>query len=277
MKVNKFMSAEKLKELFIFISQGIINTYKSKWGKIIKIFDKVEWFEIDNVEGYFGWLDNEPDTIYLLFEGSDEKKDWWQNFKIWIKLKTNNIKNLFLKNVKEENKNSLIVPYGNIDSDIKVAKGFIEDYFKIRNFIQEKLKGYKKIISGAHSKGHTLTGYSLLDFQFNNPDFPKENLIGITEGGPRMGNKAFCDSFNKRVPYFFRIVNGEDYVTKVPLNIQFYWHFGIKIHIGFYNPICWIPFIRPIGGLYHYPKKYIKNIGKIKIKYLKKILSKINY
>ena len=269
------MKAKKLKDLFVLLSQEMINTYKGKWGKVIEQLDRYEWFVFDNVEGFFGWKDNEPNTIYLLYEGSDEKKDWLQNIKIWIKLKVNNIKNLFLKNEKEQDKNFLISPYGNLESDIRVAKGFIEDYFKVRKFVQEKLKGYEIIKGGAHSKGHTLLGYTFVDFAFNNPDFPKENLIGVTEGGPRMGNKAFADSFNKRVPYFFRIVNGEDWITKIPLNIQFYWHIGIKVHIGLYNPGCWIPFVRMFGSFYHYPLKYLKNIKKLSIKRLAKILQTI--
>ena len=123
----------------------------------------------------------------------------------------------------------------------------------------DKIKRYNILICEGHSKAHTLAAYTLLDRQYNNPDIKPEYNIGITEGGPRMGNKAFADSFDKRVPYFFRIVNGEDYVTKVPLSIQLYWHFGKLIHVGLYNPGCWIPVIRLFGNLYHYPMKYLKN------------------
>ena len=79
------MTVKVFKKLLELMSQEMINTYKGKWGKVVETFDRYEWFEFDNVEGFFGWNDNEPDTIYLLYEGSDEKEDWKQNFKIWRK------------------------------------------------------------------------------------------------------------------------------------------------------------------------------------------------
>ncbi len=51
-------------------------------------------------------------------------------------------------------------------------------------------------------------------------------------GCPRVGNRAFRKSYNKRVFKTLRVENGNDIVTKVPPALWGFRHVGVKIHVG---------------------------------------------
>ena len=51
-------------------------------------------------------------------------------------------------------------------------------------------------------------------------------------GAPRVGNKAFVESYNRRVPRSWRFVNGNDVVSGLPRNWQGYRHVDTRIRLG---------------------------------------------
>lgn len=237
-------------------TQDIINSYKGKWGKYEPVHEAEEHFEKKNVEGFFGIDSNDPETLHIVFRGSDERMDWKMNFKFG--------KTTVTKKEKEDDK--LITPYKNINPKIKIHKGFTKNWKSVREMVFEKIKKgkYKKIIIKGHSAGAATATIGAVDIQYNFFSSDVDKVICIPIASPRVGNRAFSKSYDKRVPNTIRIVNGEDYVTKVPFNIQSYFHIGKLLHIGFHNPFCWIPVVRIFGVFYHYPESYLKNIKKCK-------------
>jgi hypothetical protein len=65
-----------------------------------------------------------------------------------------------------------------------------------------------------------------------------------------VGNRAFAQSYNKRVVKTLRVENGNDIVTKVPFRVMGYCHVGCRYHIGFPR----LPFA--VWPWDHYPKAY---------------------
>lgn len=234
------------------LMQLCINSYNSKWGKVHKVLDVIADYEVDNVQFSMGYKKRDLETLYIIFRGSDEDLDWKQNFKF----KRLPLVQIVTKELEKGN------PYSNVNPDVMVHKGFYEDYIKVRTIIHDYIKkgGFKLIYVTGHSKGGAEATLCAVDVQFN--FFPDEydKVICVTYASPRVGNKAFADSFNKRVPRSLRVVNGEDFICKVPYNALGYWHVDNLMHIGYYNPVCWIPVVRGFGSFYHYPKSYKKNL-----------------
>lgn len=246
----------------IELMQLCINSYETKWGPFEKVLDVVEAHEVDNIEFYLGYKKSIPGRLYIIFRGSDEDLDWKQNFKF----KRLPIVQIITKEMDKEN------PYNKVNPDVMVHSGFYEDYCKVRNIIHEYFKkgGFTEIYVTGHSKGAGGATLCAVDMQFNFFPGVYDKVVCVTFASPRVGNKAFADSFNGRVPRSLRIVNGEDFVCKIPYNILGYWHVDNFVHIGYMNPLCWIPVIRGVGGLYHYPKKYMSNLKKFWIKLKKR-------
>ena len=236
------------KALFQLLIQGCINDYGGEYGEPKKVFDEVERCDVGNVQGYFGYLKSDPDTLYNITRGTDEKFDWRQNFRF----RKPNIEK-WLKNHKNV---QLEIPYANLGSDIRTHLGFTIDHFKRRDKILRKIEEFKKYCGTGHSKGGGQETMNVLDGQAN---FPDKEYISITFASPRVGNEAFQISYDKRVPRTIRVVCREDYITKVPLEIQGYRHVGTKLQLGWENPIFWIPVIRAFGSFFHYPQQY-KNL-----------------
>ena len=213
--------------------QACINTYKGQHGKVKQVFDNPIEFSKGDVSGHYAI---EDDTLYIVYQGSHGRADWIDNFKFWK------------KDVRK------VKPYGNADSDIEVHAGFMEQYKQIRPTIHGlmKIKKIKAVVCTGHSLGGALATLTAVDIQYN---FPDKNITCVTFGSPRVGNKAFAESFNKRVPDSWRYVNGDDIVCKVPMAVLFYYHVDDLIEIGkkkFYKLFFWED---------HEPETgYIKNI-----------------
>jgi len=88
--------------------------------------------------------------------------------------------------------------------------------------------GCTSVLIGDHSLGGALATASAIDIQYKGI-FDSDSIRGYTDGQPRFGNRHFAESFNKRVPNFYRCRNKGDVVPLVPL---FATHIGIEVRTG---------------------------------------------
>ena len=176
------------------------------------------------------------DTLLIAFRGSDSLRDWLGNVRFWKKK----------------------VPYDNNSSSIRVHSGFIDAYKseEVRNFIQGNVeKDVARIRVTGHSLGAAMAVLCAVDMQYN---FPDRDIEVALFGCPRVGNKAFTRSYDKRVFKTLRVENGNDVVTKLPLALLGYRHVGARVAIGA---------ARVAGAISleaHRPKNYLSNLWRVK-------------
>jgi len=137
-----------------------------------------------------------------------------------------------------------IYPYGNTNSNIQVHKGFVKAYHSIRTsilkYIKDNREECKAIFVCGHSLGGALATLCAVDIQYNYPDI---KVKCFPSGNPRVGNKDFAVSYDKRVPDTFRTQLRTDIVPLFPprwiqkLTKGGYVHTGQKISIG---PFDWL-------------------------------------
>ena len=129
-----------------------------------------------------------------------------------------------------------IIPYRDMDSRIRVHRGFIKAYQSVRtsmllyfgNKYSDNLK--IKIVCCGHSLGGAIATLCAVDLQYWWGDL--FDISCVTLGSPRVGNWFFAKSYNKRVPNTTRVVYGHDIVPKLPPFWLFYKHVGKRIHQG---------------------------------------------
>jgi predicted lipase len=172
------------------------------------------------------------DLIIISFRGTDSKTNWKYNFRFCKK----------------------IIPYDNFSSKIRVHSGFLSTYKSVRKKIHEKIpESACKIIITGHSLGAAAAILCAVDLQYN---FRNKDIEVYVYGCPRVGNKYFAKSYNKRVFKTLSFINGNDVVTKLPPAFLGYRHAGIPIHTG---PLRF-PFI--ISFSEHKTQNYFKNLWK---------------
>lgn len=146
--------------------------------------------------------------LYIAFRGSESIKD----FIIDLQTKQS------------------IVPYNNDKTDIRIHCGFLKAYESVRNKILYLIKKeYNNIYITGHSLGGALAVLAMLDIVYNYHDkliFVNKKLYCYTFGSPDIGNKAFCDSTDKRCKIYnvdyVNVVNGNDIITKYPIFRDYY-------------------------------------------------------
>lgn len=168
------------------------------------------------------------DFISIVFRGTDSLINWKNDFR-------------FCKRV---------IPYDNEKTDIRVHAGFLETYRAIRPRIHTLIPpGACRVMVSGHSLGAALAVLCAVDIQYN---FPHKDVEVYLFGCPRVGNRAFARSYNKRVFKTLRVTNGNDIVTKVPPALWGFRHVGIDIHVGAPR----LPFVVSLGA--HRPQRYYK-------------------
>ena len=122
------------------------------------------------------------------------------------------------------------------DNPVRMHRGFVEAYLSVRDdvhrYIRESLQkgGATRYRITGHSLGGAVATLCAVDLQYN---FGQQiTLEAYTFGSPRVGNQAFVDSYNRRVPDTWRVVNGWDAVVGVPAPWQGYWHVDKDIKLA---------------------------------------------
>ncbi len=214
--------------------QACINEYSGEYGEQKKVFDRVEPFKIEHVEGHFGELNRMPNTLFIVFRGSDGAGDWIDNFKFW--------KSRFPKKKQMWN------------NKIKLHSGFLEQYLEVKEIIRDKAYDYKEIIVTGHSLGGPLATICCLDLWY----FYNKLLVCFPFASPRVGNRIFANIFNKAIPRCYRYVNKGDTVCSLPTSFMGFKHVATKIKIGKWK---WYHFFSKFVTSRkhsHYPSEYMK-------------------
>ena len=185
---------------------------KHKYGNALEYIDCPQ----TDTQGYLRTVkDLDGDIIIVAFRGSQQLKDWLTDF------------NAF----------NVVYPYENDESKIKVHKGFINAYKSVRAQVHKFIKKHekiKKIFVCGHSLGGALATLCAIDIQYN---FNPISIECYPSGNPKVGNKAFVKSYNKRVPNTIRTYMRTDLVPNMPpswLQVMYdkYYHAGKKNAIG---------------------------------------------
>jgi len=187
----------------------------------------------DRVTGVQCFIRRRGDTLTVAFRGSDSKKDWQTNltFGLWK------------------------VPWETI-SGSRVHRGFAEAYrmpqirLRILSLI---VPSVHRVVVCGHSLGAALAVLCAADVKKN---FSAVSVEAYLFGCPRVGNRAFCEDYNRAVPHTLRVENGNDIVTKLPLRIMGYRHVGQVLRIGRKR----LPVIVSVND--HRPENYINEMKK---------------
>ena len=175
------------------------------------------------------------DTLVIAFRGSEETgiADWITDLKF--------VQQVFPY---QESKNK----------KVKVHYGFIQAYKSVRQAVLDyaRQSPHRRIVCTGHSLGGALATLAALDVQYNLPD---REIACYTFGSPKVGNDAFAESYNRRVPDTFRFVNEADAIPQTPPGN--YRHVGKEERIGQAGP-------RKRGltdrVAAHLPNTYIENL-----------------
>ena len=185
-----------------------------------------KFFDIKHTDTQVALLED-PDTQcgYVIFRGSDADRDWWTNldFAVWSGV---------TDAVLEDRHLDYPDIYGTSDSGVKMHSGFTNAYLAVRSDIHTVVGQSNKThwIMTGHSLGGALAKLCAVDLQFNFS--PGISVEAYMFGAPRVGNKAFVESYNRRVPRSWRFVNGNDVVSGLPRNWQGYRHVDTRIRLG---------------------------------------------
>ena len=169
----------------------------------------------------------DPDTQrgYIVFRGSDADRDWLTNldFSSWSAV---------TDAVVDDKQLDYPEVYGASSSGVKMHRGFTKAYLAVRSEIHGVVQrsGLSNWVITGHSLGGALAKLCAVDLQYNfSPDISVEVYAF---GSPRVGNSAFTNSYNRRVPNSWRFVNGNDVVSGLPRHWQGYRHVNTRLRLG---------------------------------------------
>ncbi len=147
-------------------------------------------------------------ALSVTFRGTDSLTNWVHNFMAAMRS----------------------VPYNEVNPEIRVHSGFLETYRSVREQILSLVpQGDCRILITGHSLGAALAVLCAVDIVWH---FPHKDVEVYLFGCPRVGNKAFAKSYDKRVFKTLRVTCGNDVVAKLPPTLLGYRHVGIPIHTG---------------------------------------------
>jgi hypothetical protein len=165
---------------------------------------------------------------YIIFRGSSADRDWLTNLDFALRSAITNA-------VLDDKQLDYPDVYGTSSSGVKMHTGFTKAYLAARSQIHDIVKSSNVshwVVTG-HSLGGALANLCAVDLQYNFS--PEVSVEVYTFGAPRIGNKAFSESYNRRVPDSWRFVNGNDVVSGLPRRWQNYRHVDTRIRfsVGF--------------------------------------------
>ena len=150
------------------------------------------------------WRDETNKTIWIIFRGTDNIKEWYNNFKIsqssyndYDGIKSN------LPSFMQQNKD-----------DIKIHKGFLHIYTVLSKTILNYLEPFKKynIILSGHSLGASIA--NIFNHELNYKGY---TTVCYLFGSPRVGNYTFCELLHNNM---YRVENTSDIIPTLPTSVS---------------------------------------------------------
>ena len=190
--------ALKMSELSLiaYKSQKEIRASVEKLG-----YSQFKFFDSSNTQAFMVGTD---EVIILSFRGTESIQDWITDLKI-----------KFVQG-----------PLG------KVHKGFYAALMSIWKDVKEALLKFQRNSQSVWITGHSLGG-ALATLAV--AALIEENCdVGgaYTFGQPRVGSEKFAKKLDSQYKYrFFRVVNNEDIVTRIPTRLMGYYHVGSDVYI----------------------------------------------
>ncbi|MBX2866334.1 MAG: lipase family protein [Leptolyngbyaceae cyanobacterium MAG.088] len=183
-------------------------------------------FDIKQTDTQVAVLED-PDTQcgYVVFRGSDADRDWLTNldFSRWSAV---------TDAVLDDKQLDYPDIYEASTSGVKMHTGFTKAYLAARSEIHgivQKSPMTRWILTG-HSLGGALAKLCAVDLQYN---FSQKISVEVYAfGSPRVGNRAFSESYDRRIPNSWRFVHGNDVVSGLPRRWQRYRHVNTRIRLG---------------------------------------------
>lgn len=172
----------------------------------------------------------EDTAATIVFRGSESSQDWETDFDTTLDVAQFDQKVLQELIVEPQEKT---YPYaGASSSGALMHRGFVAAYFAVRNQIHDYIRQSQvtSVVTTGHSLGGALATLCAVDIQYN---FSEQVTIeAYTFGAPKVGNDGFRESYNRRVPNSYRVVNGMDIVSALPRWWQGYRAVDQEIRIG---------------------------------------------
>lgn len=180
--------------------------------KILEYGEKcynAKYIHVENDGDYA--IERDGDIVYLLFQQSNSKEDWKNNFDFPAK------------------------PYKDMEIPWKCHRGFLKVWKSIEPYIENTVldQTVKKFIIIGYSHGAAIATLAHEYVWFHRPDLREHGLEGYGFGCPRCYWGLFIDiELEKRWENFYPIRNCHDIVTHVPPIIFGFRHIGQLISVG---------------------------------------------
>lgn len=161
-------------------------------------------------------FEEDNDTLFIYFEGSEQGADWKKNF-------------MFKKR-----------PYKDMKIPYKVHRGFLSAWKSVEDIIGEKISEkigedykYKHIVIIGFSHGGALSGFCHEYVWFHRPDLRGSGLLGIGFESPRFfGSFHMKKKLKERWTNYYVTRNHTDIVTHVPPKLFRFTHVGPMYKVG---------------------------------------------
>lgn len=158
-------------------------------------------------------IERDGDTVYLLFEKSNGKTDWKNNFDFPAK------------------------PYKDMGTTWRCHRGFLKVWKSIEPYLADTVKDYsiKKFIVVGYSHGAAIATLAHEYVWFNRPDLRESGLEGYGFGAPKVyWGLIMPKALKERWANFHPIRNENDIVTYAPPTIFGFTHVNqlIQLHSG---------------------------------------------
>lgn len=183
-------------------------------------------------------IEKNKNTIYLFFQWSNGRRDWYNNLDFPVK------------------------PYRRMDSLWFCHRGFLRVWKSMRDEIEAKVSDMlagdttiNRIICVGFSHGAALALFATEDMSFLYGN--KLSIRGVGFGCPRVLWGFIPGVVLKRLHMFMVVRDGPDIVTHVPPAFMGYRHIGTILNIGSGKNLT------PVGA--HHPESYVDSLSAMKV------------
>lgn len=224
-----------------------ISQIKTEKEYLLMLYDlclKAKYVHVENSADYA--IVRRENTLYLLFQWSDGKEDWKNNFDF------------------------VAVPYKDMDIEWRCHRGFLRVWKSIEPYVADSIMdaSVKQIVLVGYSHGGAIATLAHEYVWFHRPDLRsfyvdngtcKIGIEGFGFGCPRVFYGKVPKELKKRWRTFFPIRNLNDIVTHVPPAIFGFRHVESVLKIGEKGKLIRYRHFDCVSA--HYPENYRISLG----------------